>query len=449
MGNCVGGFKQKTRNIVWPKNRNSKTIVIAFLGLDSAGKTTIVKALQGEGTEAVHQTMGFSRGEFALNKCQVVAYDLGGAERIRDIWKIYYSEVFAIVYVVDSAATSRLDENKRIIDSLRAHPDLMYKPILFLLNKKDLPEAVDEMSFSEQFSLHTMACENKTDIRVEGVCAIKGHGRDIDPMITEGVGWLIERVLSRFDQLNKEIETALKALKERQAHERLQRQHRLATLASRSAIEENPEEIESQTDVKTDSQIDTQLDVQMEDIEPIASTSVVNELPQKHSIPNGILGHNDSPIGMNHKHGLVEKGVVEAYVEYHPEPTTSVNQSPIKTEPPVNERPKSAGINKNHVVLKRANKVVPEADIEEPVRSRDGMVDYKVFENSEKLDRRRSPLRTKSVDSKALFQQVNRPRLLMNNNSTDIELSNLRNHSNHISKDSSTLEESMTTRTLN
>jgi ubiquinone/menaquinone biosynthesis C-methylase UbiE len=50
-------------------------------------------------------------------------------------------------------------------------------------------------------------------------------------MITEGVGWLIERILSRYDQLNKEIEVALKHLKERQAHERLQRQHRLANLA--------------------------------------------------------------------------------------------------------------------------------------------------------------------------------------------------------------------------
>lgn len=67
---------------------------------------------------------------------------------------------------MDSAAPSRVEENKRVVDELRAHPDLMYKPILFLLNKKDLPEAVDEMSFSEAFSLHTMACENKTDIRV-------------------------------------------------------------------------------------------------------------------------------------------------------------------------------------------------------------------------------------------------------------------------------------------
>lgn len=46
------------------------------------------------------------------------------------------------------------------------HKDLVGKPILFLLNKKDLPEAIDEMQFSEQFELHNMAKRNKTDIRV-------------------------------------------------------------------------------------------------------------------------------------------------------------------------------------------------------------------------------------------------------------------------------------------
>lgn len=52
-------------------------------------------------------------------------------------------------------------------------------------------------------------------------------------MIVEGISWLIERVFSRYEQLNREIETALKQLSEKQAHERLQRQHRLANLAYR------------------------------------------------------------------------------------------------------------------------------------------------------------------------------------------------------------------------
>jgi hypothetical protein len=59
----------------------------------------------------------------------------------------------------------------------------MEKPILFLLNKKDLPEAMDELQFSERFKLHSMAKKNKTNIRVEGVCAVKGTGKEIDQVL--------------------------------------------------------------------------------------------------------------------------------------------------------------------------------------------------------------------------------------------------------------------------
>lgn len=38
-------------------------------------------------------TVGFSRAEFSLKKHRVVAYDLGGGERIREIWSTYYAEV--------------------------------------------------------------------------------------------------------------------------------------------------------------------------------------------------------------------------------------------------------------------------------------------------------------------------------------------------------------------
>lgn len=57
---------------------------------------------------------------------------------------------------------------------------------------------------------------------------------------------------------------------------------------------------------------------------------------------------------------------------------------------------------------------MPESNIEEPIRSRDGVVDYKVFENSEKKERRRSPLRTKSFDSKILFHQGKIDRITTN-----------------------------------
>lgn len=47
-------------------------------------------------------------------------------------------------------------------------------------------------------------------------------------VIVEGLEWLIEKVLDNYDNISKGVEKALKELKERQAQERLERQHRLA-----------------------------------------------------------------------------------------------------------------------------------------------------------------------------------------------------------------------------
>lgn len=94
----------------------------------------------------------------------------------------------------------------------------------------------------------------------------------------------------------------------------------------------------------------------MDEIEPVASTSTT----QQH-IPNGSISHvriktPPTPIDMNKIHGIVEKGVVEAYVEFHAEPQD--NKSLEKEEIVVVERPKSADQpTKNHIVKRINNKV--------------------------------------------------------------------------------------------
>lgn len=46
----------------------------------------------------VHPTMGFSRAELNVKKYKLTVYDLGGSQRIRDIWPTYFAEVCPIIY---------------------------------------------------------------------------------------------------------------------------------------------------------------------------------------------------------------------------------------------------------------------------------------------------------------------------------------------------------------
>ncbi|KAI1714928.1 ADP-ribosylation factor family domain-containing protein [Ditylenchus destructor] len=284
MGNCVGGFKRRTRIAPW--NRKTRTIVLCFLGLDGAGKTTVVKALQGEDFATVHPTVGFSRAEFMIKKHKIVAYDLGGGERIREIWPTYYAEVYGVVYVVDSAAISRLAENKEIVDSFADRPELVGKPMLFLLNKKDLPEPIDEMQFSDRFELHNLAKNNKTDIRVEGICAVKGSGKDIDAVITEGLEWLIERITDNYVNIEKGVQAALKALQDRQAQDRMERQHRLAMISATQTADSPSQEEHMASDENTDP------------VQPGPSTepNVAQSTSDQALVPNGIATINPDSI---------------------------------------------------------------------------------------------------------------------------------------------------------
>ena len=60
----------------------------------------------------------------------MVFYDLGGGKKIRDIWKNYLSEVYGVIYVVDSSNRERISEVKENLRSLLEHKQVQEKPLL-------------------------------------------------------------------------------------------------------------------------------------------------------------------------------------------------------------------------------------------------------------------------------------------------------------------------------
>lgn len=79
-------------------------------GLDNAGKTTILKRINGEPIDTISPTLGFNiktlqHGQYKLN-----IWDVGGQKSIRSYWRNYFEQTDALVWVVDSADRLRIDD---------------------------------------------------------------------------------------------------------------------------------------------------------------------------------------------------------------------------------------------------------------------------------------------------------------------------------------------------
>lgn len=123
---------------------------VCVLGLDFAGKTSIVeklKALFSEtSTSATAKepspTVGLNIATINYDrKYSVILWDLGGQSSLRSIWQQYCYECDGIIFVVDTTDPSRFEEAKSCLESLTDSINRFHNksgfcvPIAIFLNK--------------------------------------------------------------------------------------------------------------------------------------------------------------------------------------------------------------------------------------------------------------------------------------------------------------------------
>uniref|UniRef100_A0A7N0V921 ADP-ribosylation factor n=1 Tax=Kalanchoe fedtschenkoi TaxID=63787 RepID=A0A7N0V921_KALFE len=154
---------------------------VVMLGLDAAGKTTILYKLQiGEVLSTV-PTIGFNMEKVQYKNVVFIVWDVGGQEKLRPLWRHYFNNTDGLIYVVDSLDRERIGKAKAEFQTIINDPFMLNSVILVFANKQDMKGAMTPREVCEGLGL--LELKNRK-WHIQGTCALKGDG------LYEGLDWL-------------------------------------------------------------------------------------------------------------------------------------------------------------------------------------------------------------------------------------------------------------------
>lgn len=153
-----------------------------ILGLDGAGKTTILYRLQiGEVVSTV-PTIGFNVETLTYKNLKFNVWDLGGQTTIRPYWRCYYANTAAVIFVVDSTDKDRIATSSDELHTMLKEEELKDSALLVFANKQDQPGALSSSEVSKALNLTSLKDRSWT---IMACSAIRGDG------LHEGLDWLV------------------------------------------------------------------------------------------------------------------------------------------------------------------------------------------------------------------------------------------------------------------
>ncbi|CCU76646.1 Bgt-3747 [Blumeria graminis f. sp. tritici] len=174
----MGGWYSKLSALVWSK----KEIRILILGLDNAGKTTLLYRLKIGEVVTTIPTIGFNVESIVFKNLNF--NDLGGQTSIRPYWRCYYSNTAAVIFVIDSTDIDRLGTASDELAAMLNEDELRDAALLVFANKQDQPGAKGAGEISEALKLGELRDRNWS---IVACSAVDGSGVD------EGMDWLVAR----------------------------------------------------------------------------------------------------------------------------------------------------------------------------------------------------------------------------------------------------------------
>jgi small GTP-binding protein len=162
----------------------NKEYRLLMLGLDAAGKTTVLYRLKLGEVHHTIPTVGFNVESVQYKNLNFTLWDVGGQSKLRPLWRHYYTGTQALIFVVDSNDTDpdRVDLAKEELHHLLDNDEMRDVVVLVFANKQDLPRAMPAHEVAEKLELSRLRSRNEWYI--QACCANSGKG------LYEGLDWL-------------------------------------------------------------------------------------------------------------------------------------------------------------------------------------------------------------------------------------------------------------------
>jgi len=171
---------------IWKKK--DRELRILMVGLDAAGKTTILYKLKRDVTFKTIPTVGFNVEQFEYKKYTISLWDLGGQDNLRYHWRHFYTGTQGLIFVVDSSDRDRLEDAREELNKVLNDREMRdCTSLLIYANKQDMNDAATKEEIIEELSLKTLT---KHDWCVKPVCGHTGDG------LKSGLDWLLEKAKS-------------------------------------------------------------------------------------------------------------------------------------------------------------------------------------------------------------------------------------------------------------